>query len=686
MRHNVLKVSENFRKMATKSVLQICFFFLTYIASVILAFGLIILCCWAAYELVMLYASYITGLLGLGLVGMGFMILYFLIKFIFSSPRKVDRSHLLEITKSEQPELFKMIEEIVIDVKTDFPKRVYLSAEVNAAVFYDSNFWSMFLPVRKNLQIGLGLMNAVSPLELKAVLAHEFGHFSQRSMKVGSFVYHVNKVIYNMLYENDDYANMLDKWANINNTFQIFSAGAIWVVKIIQKVLMESYQSLNLSYMALSREMEFHADAVAAMVAGSKPLTSALLRLELADQSLNTVFSYYNSKIEASEKTDNFYPQQAFVIARQSNSEELPMEDGLPYLSIDLYKRFNRTKLVLDNQWSSHPSTEERVNRLMALDLPSGTSKSGIAVELLRQSAKVQEAMTSILFREVNFSTEPVIFTTEQFIADYLKRDQDASYPEVYRGYFDNRDPYADFTLSDFENTESSGIASASELFNDHHLAELKSLEIITSDMTIVDRIDSKALQIDTFDYDGKKYTAEEAGILLTFLESEAARLKGKFLENEKEIFRFFLNKAMIEHREQEFKQLALDYQVVKGRVNNQKDAYFNLAEATSFLHTSTSREAISDKIYQLKKMEKPFKEQVAVLLADELYNDIIGSEIRLHLEEYISKEWNYFGYDTYYEKELAVLFTAMDDYSQLIYGTHFKCKKALLEFQAKLD
>ncbi len=362
------------------------------------------------------------------------------------------------------------------------------------------------------------------------------------------------------------------------------------------------------------------------------------------------------------------------------------MEDGLPYLSVDLYKRFNRTKLVLDNQWSSHPSTEERVNRLMALDMPSGTSESGIAVELLRQSSKVQETMTSILFKEVNFSSEPVIFTTEQFIADYLKRDQDASYPEIYRGYFDSRDPYADFTLSDFENPEISEIASADELFNDHHLAELKSLEIITSDMTIVDRIDSKALQIDTFDYNGKKYTAEEAGVLLAFLEAEAARLKDKFLEHEKEIFRFFLNKALIQHHEEEFRQLALDYQLVKERVNSQKDAYFNLAEATSFLHTSTSREAISDKIYQLKKMEKPFKEQITILLADELYNDIIGSEIRLHLEEYISKEWNYFGYDTYYEKEMEVLFTAMGDYSQLIYGTHFKCKKALLEFQANLN
>jgi Zn-dependent protease with chaperone function len=39
---------------------------------------------------------------------------------------------------------------------------------------------------RKNLQIGIGLVNSVTVSEFKAVLAHEFGHFSQRSMKVAA--------------------------------------------------------------------------------------------------------------------------------------------------------------------------------------------------------------------------------------------------------------------------------------------------------------------------------------------------------------------------------------------------------------------------------------------------------------------------------------------------------------------
>ena len=37
----------------------------------------------------------------------------------------------------------------------------------------------MFLPVKKNLTMGLGLINSTTVSELKSILAHEFGHFSK---------------------------------------------------------------------------------------------------------------------------------------------------------------------------------------------------------------------------------------------------------------------------------------------------------------------------------------------------------------------------------------------------------------------------------------------------------------------------------------------------------------------------
>lgn len=78
----------------------------------------------------------------------GLTVLFFLIKFVFAS-NKIDTSHLTEITQEEEPALFATIYYVARTVETNLPKRVFLSSDVNAAVFYNSNFWSMFLPVPK---------------------------------------------------------------------------------------------------------------------------------------------------------------------------------------------------------------------------------------------------------------------------------------------------------------------------------------------------------------------------------------------------------------------------------------------------------------------------------------------------------------------------------------------------------
>ncbi len=219
MKKKEIHLSKEFKRQAAKSIFAICFFILTYLIILLLAFILTGLCIFGGISLITIKPMLATLALGIGLSSLGLLILIFLLKFIFKS-HKIDRSHLIEITQSQEPELFKMINDIVLEVGTSFPKKVYLSSEVNASVFYDSSFWSMFLPVKKNLQIGLGLINAVTKEELKAILAHEFGHFSQRTMKVGSYVYNVNQLIFNILYDNESYESLIQRWANISGYFK----------------------------------------------------------------------------------------------------------------------------------------------------------------------------------------------------------------------------------------------------------------------------------------------------------------------------------------------------------------------------------------------------------------------------------------------------------------------------------
>ena len=73
-------------------------------------------------------------------------------------------------------------------------------------------FGVFFFPIKKNLEIGLGLSDGTSVEEVKSIIAHEFGHFSQNSMKVGSTVYVTNTVLHDLIYAEDFWDRFVDKW------------------------------------------------------------------------------------------------------------------------------------------------------------------------------------------------------------------------------------------------------------------------------------------------------------------------------------------------------------------------------------------------------------------------------------------------------------------------------------------
>jgi hypothetical protein len=87
--------------------------------------------------------------------------------------------------------------------------------------FMISSFWEyVFCLFKKNLHIGLGLVNSITKDELRAIFGPtNLDIFSQRTMKVGSYVYNVNQIIYNMLYDNDSYQEGANEWASASGYF-----------------------------------------------------------------------------------------------------------------------------------------------------------------------------------------------------------------------------------------------------------------------------------------------------------------------------------------------------------------------------------------------------------------------------------------------------------------------------------
>ncbi len=679
---NIL-VSEQFKKMTIRAILSICLFLFTYLVLILLGIAFTILCSFGGMSLIAFKPMFLTIIVGAGLIIMGILVLIFLFKFIFKK-NVVDRSHLVEITAKQEPELFNFIQTIVNEVKTDFPKKIYLSSDVNASVFYDSSFWSMFFPIKKNLQIGIGLVNAVSVDEFKAILAHEFGHFSQRTMKVGSYVYNVNQVIYNLLYENTSFEALAQKLGNIHDYFTFFVGLSFKIVEGIQWVLRKVYDIVNLSYMSLSREMEFHADEVAANVAGSEPLITALLRLDLANHSYNVVLNYYNDKIPEAVKTTNIYPQHQFVMNFLAEESKLPTKHELPQVNLEHYNRFNKTKLVIKNQWASHPNTEDRIEALKRLNISTQYNNTQKATVLFKAIDSVQEKITTKLFDIISYNAEVTNEKIGQFIESYTKDYKANSFDIIFNNYYDNKNP-SYFEIENLVNQPLPTTIKFEDIFS-NQAVDLVYTEIATeSDIHTLKQIKNEEVIIKSFDYDGVKYSANDCDDLIPVLEKELSVLKEQLLENDKAIFQYFLSLAQLQGLEKDYIEHYMDFFNLDKNYDAKYEIYVQLMNDAAFISQTTPFEIIEEKMLSLKKSESTFREQLSEMLKEDIYQTVITDEIKDNLTNYLSKDWIYFTTPVYDNTALDILYTSVQQYSFILGKTFFVKKKSLLDFKVKL-
>jgi|TARA_B110000037_G_C17095744_1_gene495922 Zn-dependent protease with chaperone function len=676
-----IKISPEFKTQTTKAVLSIILFVLTYLLMLVLAIGLTVLCVYGGIMLIVSFPRFITLALGVGLASLGVLVLFFLLKFIFKS-HKVDRSHLTEIKKSDESKLFEMIDDIVKEVGTNFPKKVYLSSDVNASVFYDSSFWSMFFPIKKNLQIGLGLVNTVTQSELKAILSHEFGHFSQKTMKVGSYVYNVNQVIFNLLFDNESYDNLMHKWANASGYFSIFVIIAIKIIDGIKWVLKQIYSVVNKSYMALSREMEFHADEIAANVTGYEPLKYSLLRLSLADHSYNDVLSFYDRKITDNQKSENIFKDHLFVTNFLAKESEIEIQNNLPQISVNDLDKFNKSKLIVKDQWASHPSTEDRIVMLEKTGLSNTNLNNEPANLLFVNIEKTQIEITQNIFKEVVYSAECSILPFDIFESNFKEEFFNNSFSKVYNGYYDNKNPLF-FDIPSIE-LDTKNI-QLEDLFSESKIEEVYTAISLQSDIESIKQINDKTVDVKTFDYDGFKYYKKGCIGLISKLEKELELLNEKIKSNDIEIFRFFKSLEQKTDLTPSLENLYNDFFRYDKDFETKYDVYIQLSNELQFINFTTPIEQIRANFIKVETLEERLKNGITEMLENQDYQAEITKEIKENFELYLTKKWQYFGNEKYFDNNLEMLFSAMNNYAFLLSRGYFLIKQKLLNYQNEL-
>ncbi len=636
---DIIKPTEGFRQEAARVVTSIFRFIATYIALVIGGSVLALACAWAGFWVISYVKNLWTIAFGIGLIGLGVMVLYFLFKFVFKR-KTIDRSGMIEITEKEQPVLFDFIKKLARETQTPLPKRVYLSPNVNACVFYDSSFWSMFLPVSKNLGIGLGLVNCVNVSEFKGVIAHEFGHFSQKSMKAGSYVYNVNHIIHDMLFDNDDYERSLETWGNMSQYFYFFAELTGIVVKIIKEILEDLYEDLNERYMALSQQMEFHADAVAASVSGSAPLIRALYRSDITELCYRNVLAYCDVWTRENRRALNVYELHSIAMKNFAEAHRLTVEHNLPQVSAKYY--LNRVNIK--DQWASHPSIMEREEQLNRLNIDAEIVTES-AWTLFADAEKLQREVTETLYRNNTVQEKPQWVDGEMFRTMLSEHANQYSLDKRYRGFYDGRN-IALFEAEAVAVQRTTEAQKLSDLLTEKTFNLPRFIDALNSDIQILERLQSKSSRINTFDFEGRKYGREEAPALCVLLKQELKQATAGLEQADREMFLLFYKIASSSEKG-----------TMTVSLYNEMFALFEKTEAEADLLNSLIREAS-------QLFERNVTQGKALAVTNNMKRK--GEEVKNMIREMFGDE-NYLGYYSDTEKKTLQMF--VDDNSKYFFN-----------------
>lgn len=675
---DITKPSMTFRAQVSKVAGMVLLFAVVYFVLLLAGIALAIFCSYIGLMLIALKPSLWTILIGVGVAGLGLMVFYFLVKFMLVPKKNENQSE--EIFEEDYPQLFEFIRSVSEETATRFPKKIFINSEVNAYVSYDSNFWSMFIPVRKNLTIGLGLVNMVNMSEFKSILAHEFGHFSQKSMKAGSFVYQSNKVIYNMLYDNDSYVDALNRWGSLHSIFSFAAQLTVGVVKFIQWVLREVYKMVNKSYMALSREMEFNADAMSVKVAGGNNAISALRRVEIASICYDTVIEKYNELYEKKYIAENVFSHQRIVGRLIAETNNLALSNDLPIANDKKGTDVNLRRITVKDQWSSHPTLEEREYAIDQYNVTAATVDESPWI-LFNNAKELQESVTNNLYHSVSEIKDSHILDDTAFINKMQEDKRENSFPEVYKGYYDHR------RINKFE---ISGIDDGAPLtdidtFYKEHVELRKRMQALIEDIQLLEAIAQKDSDIRTFDYNGEKYNRNAAKELSEEFTVEYEEMNKRFSESDRTVYLHYVFHSKGKDLQSLYKSYFDVVSIEEGTI----DILNLVMEKMSPILNGQEMETnvaidLAKSLIEERKMLKNRVEQVEEeLFKTEFREDIIVPD---EIKDSFHNTHQYFINNHFHDENLRYFITSIQRFADWSYLATFQAQKILLEKQVNLS
>ncbi|MCL6734059.1 M48 family metalloprotease [Streptomyces neyagawaensis] len=317
--------------------------------------------------------------------------------FMLRTPKGEERPG-LAVTDTDEPALWRTVRELADQVGTRAPTRILLTPEVNAAVSEDARLLGL-LPGPRRLYLGVPLLQGLTEAQLRAVLAHELGHYSNSDTRLAAITARGRAQVLRTI---DTFEERADKTAGREQarqekrnakaaakgkkTKEIDTRHSGFTYRLMARIYVAYAHLYFRATLAGSRREEYAADAAAARIAGRDATASALREIP----ALSAAFGFYmNSYATLGSEARLLPPRGEFfggfgrmLTARQLElvglRTDLPSEPSSPY--------------------DSHPPIADRVARIEAMPADGRADEArGAALTLLadpeRTLAELEDAV-----------------------------------------------------------------------------------------------------------------------------------------------------------------------------------------------------------------------------------------------------------------------------------------------------
>lgn len=674
--------NKNVRQLNTgKTVAAIVLFIVSYIAIVFFAFWFSA----KAIQVTLGFATKHTGTIPVLLLAFVFIfiavVLFFLLKFIFSH-KSNDPIGTIEITRQEEPLVFELLDEVSKAVNADFPKKVFVSGNVNAGVFHDSSFWGMLVSPPRNLELGMGLVNVLTVEELKSVLAHEFGHFSQGELKVGGYVFQVRRILRDMLNDEEHFDTIMYDSIGTDSALGAAVGLGVVVVKGFRWVLKQLYFLVEYYHLELSRVLEYHADEVAVRYAGKQAFKNSMAKLPLASATFSEVYTSYLAKARAGVVCDNFFTRHFFLMKLYSRLNGFQTTGLFPAIHEKDYTKSIKSRLVFEDKWASHPSDADRLAAIEKIDVESKPDDGVPANTLFRKLEFYQRELTTLGYYDQFVSRNPRTDTVEEFGSQLLSDFEQNNSAHLFNGYFEGRS----VPFIDIKQRESNPVIPTKEtLFGPSAMELLRQQEHAKYYLEVFEVYQKEKKTHSSFYFDGVKYAKKETPKVMAMLLEELKKVEVAIALNDEAIFYFFLENAKRKNSLEEFERLSVDLNQKELLFDARMDVLEEIQKESAFMYHFHDNKTIRDKMTAFKYIEPKLKAVIKETINEEDYQPVIDDELRDFLDFYITKDFFYYYMEEYEQSEVSIFQASLRNLQFLLESVYLPKKKAYLEFHNEL-